>query len=66
VLFLETHKDGGVPPSLIAVAGALPESWVRGHVRDGATDPIPHLRFGRYVRFRWRPRNPNPGEGPPE
>lgn len=32
---------------------SLPESWVRGHVRDGVADPIPHVRFGRYVRFRW-------------
>lgn len=32
---------------------SLPESWVRGHVRDGIADPIPHVRFGRYVRFRW-------------
>jgi hypothetical protein len=31
----------------------LPVSWVRGHVRSSVTDPIPHIRFGRYVRFRW-------------
>ena len=31
----------------------LPESWVRAHVGVGIADPIPHLRFGRYVRFRW-------------
>jgi hypothetical protein len=31
----------------------LPESWVRDQVRSRATDPIPHLRFGRYVRFQW-------------
>src|SRR6202795_446548 len=31
----------------------LPLSWVRGHVRSRVTDPIPHIRFGRYVRFRW-------------
>jgi hypothetical protein len=31
----------------------LPESWVRGRVLQGVSDPIPHLRFGRYVRFRW-------------
>ena len=31
----------------------LPESWVRSHVREGIIDPIPHVRFGRYVRFRW-------------
>ena len=31
----------------------LPASWVREHVRSRVTDPIPHIRFGRYVRFRW-------------
>jgi hypothetical protein len=31
----------------------LPESWIRDQVRSRATDPIPHLRFGRYVRFQW-------------
>jgi hypothetical protein len=31
----------------------LPESWVRDQVRSRANDPIPHLRFGRYVRFQW-------------
>ena len=30
----------------------LPVSWVREHVRSRVTDPIPHIRFGRYVRFR--------------
>ena len=32
---------------------ALPVSWIREHVRSRVTDPIPHIRFGRYVRFRW-------------
>jgi len=32
---------------------AVPESWVREQVRTRATDPIPHLRFGKYVRFQW-------------
>jgi hypothetical protein len=31
----------------------LPASWVRDQVRSRATDPIPCLRFGRYVRFDW-------------
>jgi len=31
----------------------LPASWVRDHVRSRTTDSIPHIRFGRYVRFRW-------------
>jgi hypothetical protein len=32
----------------------LPESWVRDAVRSRCDDPIPCLRFGRYVRFRWQ------------
>ena len=32
---------------------SLPPTWVREQVRSRATDPIPHLRFGRYVRFQW-------------
>jgi hypothetical protein len=31
----------------------LPETWVRERVRRRETDPIPHVRFGRYVRFLW-------------
>ena len=31
----------------------LPESWIREQVRTRTVDPIPHLRFGKYVRFRW-------------
>jgi hypothetical protein len=31
----------------------LPESWVRENVRRRASDPIPHVRAGRYVRFEW-------------
>jgi len=31
----------------------LPESWIRDQVRARPADPIPHIRFGKYVRFRW-------------
>ncbi len=31
----------------------LPESWIREHTRGRATDPIPCVRVGRYVRFEW-------------
>jgi len=31
----------------------LPESWIREQVRTRSRDPIPHVRFGKYVRFRW-------------
>jgi hypothetical protein len=30
----------------------ISESWVRDGVRTRAEEPIPHVRFGRYVRFR--------------
>jgi hypothetical protein len=31
----------------------LPESWVRDRVRVRSDDPLPHIKFGRYVRFEW-------------
>jgi hypothetical protein len=31
----------------------LPASWIRDQVRSRTADPIPCLRFGRYVRFQW-------------
>lgn len=31
----------------------VPESWVREQVRSRTTDPIPHVRLGKYVRFEW-------------
>ena len=37
----------------LAFRWALPESWIREQVRSRASDPLPHIRFGKYVRFRW-------------
>src|SRR5258705_14015714 len=37
----------------LALKWNVPESWVRDHVRSRAEDPIPHVRLGKYVRFRW-------------
>ena len=33
----------------------VPESWVRAYSRErcAAAERIPHLQFGRYVRFEW-------------
>lgn len=31
----------------------VPTTWVFEQTRSRATDVIPHLRFGKYVRFRW-------------
>ena len=32
---------------------SLPASWIREQTRSRATDPLPHVRFGKYVRFAW-------------
>src|SRR5215467_9453697 len=37
----------------LAARWNLPESWVREQVRSRSVDPLPHIRFGKYVRFRW-------------
>jgi len=37
----------------LASRWSLPESWVREQTRARPIDPIPHIRFGKYVRFRW-------------
>ena len=29
------------------------EQTIREQVRSRAADPLPHIRFGKYVRFRW-------------
>ncbi len=31
----------------------LPVTWIREYTRSRTKDPIPHLRLGHYVRFRW-------------
>jgi len=31
----------------------VPVSWVRDQVRGRAEDPLPHVNFGKYVRFLW-------------
>jgi hypothetical protein len=31
----------------------LPASWVKEQTRSRAVDPLPCVRFGKYVRFAW-------------
>jgi hypothetical protein len=32
----------------------VPQKWIFNHTRQGyASDPIPHVKLGRYVRFDW-------------
>jgi hypothetical protein len=37
----------------LAKRWSLPESWVREQTRTRSSDPLPCVRFGRYVRFEW-------------
>lgn len=30
----------------------VPKTWIYNRTRRGNPDPIPHLKVGRYVRFR--------------
>jgi hypothetical protein len=33
---------------------SVPESWIRSRTnKRRTTDPIPHYRLGRYIRFSW-------------
>jgi len=33
---------------------SIPESWIRSRTnRNRTSDPIPHYRLGRYIRFSW-------------
>jgi hypothetical protein len=57
---LEPAQDRGVraPCELIdskelATRWRVPESWIRDAVRSRAADKIPHVRFGKYIRFEW-------------
>jgi hypothetical protein len=42
-----------IASATLAERWCLPESWVREHVRSRSGDQIPHVKFGKYVRFRW-------------
>jgi hypothetical protein len=37
----------------LAKRWGVPETWVRDQVRRRALDPIPHVRFGKYIRFEY-------------
>jgi hypothetical protein len=37
----------------LAKRWSLPASWIREQTRSRAADPLPHVRFGKYVRFAW-------------
>ena len=37
----------------LAARWRVPPSWIREQTRRRCVDPLPCLRFGRYVRFQW-------------
>jgi hypothetical protein len=39
--------------SQLAARLNLPKTWVQEMTRSRASDPIPHHKFGKYVRFQW-------------
>ena len=39
--------------SQIASALKVPVSWVYERTRRSGSDRIPHLKLGKYLRFRW-------------
>ncbi len=47
------YQPGIIDGPELARRMGLPKSWVASHTRARSTDPIPCLRFGRYVRFKW-------------
>jgi hypothetical protein len=44
-----------IDSSEIAKRWVVPESWIRSKTRSRTpkNEQIPHLRLGRYVRFKW-------------
>ena len=51
--FKSSHQYEFIDSKELASRWNLPESWVREQVRSRSADPLPHIRFGKYVRFRW-------------
>lgn len=41
-----------VKPEELAKRLNVPTTWIYEQVRSRAKDPMPHLRFGKYVRFQ--------------
>jgi hypothetical protein len=56
---IQAEKVEIVDAGELAARLKLPKSWILEGTRSRAVDPIPCLRFGRYVRFRWGSRELN-------
>ncbi len=47
-----SQDTGFINSKQLAMRLSLPESWVRDQVRRRPIDPLPHFKFGKYVRFQ--------------
>ena len=50
---VSTNNYEVIDSSELAKRWGIPVTWVREQTRSRATDPLPHVRLGRYVRFEW-------------
>ena len=48
-----TNGNEVIDTAELAKRWRLPESWIREQTRTRTGDPLPCVRFGRYVRFEW-------------
>ena len=48
-----SHVLSGCIVAELAQRLGLPTSWIRSHTKGATHAEVPHVRFGRYVRFRW-------------
>ena len=47
------NRNEVIDAAELAKRWRLPESWIREQTRTRSGDPLPCVRFGRYVRFEW-------------
>jgi hypothetical protein len=51
---MHTNETEIIDSAELAKRWSLPVTWVREQTRTRAADPLPHVRFGKYIRFEWR------------
>jgi len=49
----DASEDGLLTVPEIASALKVPVSWVYERTRRAGVDRIPHIKLGKYLRFRW-------------
>ena len=52
--FVSQNHDLLLTVSQVARLLKVPKSWVYDHVRPSARPLLPHVKLGKYLRFRWQ------------